>query len=125
MTTRRIARALLTAALASAALVTAGCGTKHEVVAEADTEGIWVDAGPLDYHVQGSRVLNVAQTPDHAYVQGLPRGSTQPSGKEVWFAIFMRIENKTDAPAQTAPDFKIEDTQGEQFSQYGLDANAN
>src|SRR4051794_3243101 len=125
MTTRRLARTLLTAALASAALVTSGCGTKHEVVAQADTEGVWVDSGPLDYHVQGSRVLNQAQTPDHAYLLGLPEGSTQPTGKEVWFAIFMRIENKSDAPARTAPTFKIEDTQGEQFSPYGLDANAN
>ena len=124
MTTRRLARTLLTAVLASAALVSAGCG-QEEVVAEADTEGIWVDAGALDYHIQGSRVLNPAEIPDRAYLQGLPNGSTQPTANEVWFAVFLRIENKTDGAQRTAPGFHIEDTEGDRFSPYGLDAGSN
>lgn len=125
MTMRRLARTLLTAVLASGALVTAGCGDKQEIVTEADTEGVWVDAGPLDYHVQGSRVLNPGETPDRAYLQGVPNGTAQPTGKEVWFAVFMRIENKTDQLVPTSKDFQIEDTEGDRFSPYGLDQNAN
>ena len=37
----------------------------------------------------------------------------------------MRIENKTDAPAATAKDFQIEDTEGTRFSAYGLDPKVN
>src|SRR3954468_23877051 len=98
MTTSRLARTILSAALAAAALAAAGCG-QEAVVTEADTEGVWVDSGPLDYHVQGSRVLNPGQVPDRSYLTGLPKGTAQPTGKEVWFAVFMRIENKTDRPA--------------------------
>ena len=102
MTPSRLARTLLTAVLAGAALVTAGCGNRHDVVTQAETEGIWVDAGPLDYHVQGSRVMESGVLPDRSYLSGLPNGTSTPAGDEVWFAVFMRIENKTDAAATTS-----------------------
>src|SRR5918995_274213 len=112
MPTRRLARTLLTAVLAAAALVSAGCGNKHDITTEAETEGIWVDVGPLDYHVQGSRVLEAGLVPDRSYLAGLPDGTTEPAGDEVWFAVFMRIENKTEEAAPTARDFEIHDTEG-------------
>src|SRR5919112_207299 len=98
MTHRRPLRLALTALLSTAALVAAGCG-QEEVVTRADTEGIWVDVGQLDYHIQGSRVLEPGVVPDKAYLKGLPTGVPQPSGKEIWFAVFLRIENRTDTPA--------------------------
>src|SRR4051794_748888 len=110
--------------LAAAALVMTGC-SKEAVTTNAATEGIWIDVGPLDYHIQGSRVLNPGQTPDSAYLTGLPIGSTQPTGKEVWFAVFLRIENKTKAPAPTARDFTITDTRGAVFRPYGLNPRIN
>ena len=125
MTTRRTARILLSAVLACAALVAAGCGNKHDITTEAETEGIWVDVGPLDYHVQGSRVLEEGLLPDRSYLEGLPNGTVQPAGNEVWFAVFMRIENKTDAPAPTAREFEIHDTEGKTFTPYGLDPKLN
>ena len=75
--------------------------------------------------MQGSRLLEPGQTPDAAYLKGLPESVAQPKGDEVWFAVFLRIENKTDAPQQTAPDFHIVDTEGDRFSQYGLSPDAN
>jgi hypothetical protein len=125
MTTSRAARTLLTAVLAAAALVSAGCGNKHEITTEAETEGIWVDVGPLDYHVQGSRVLEEGLLPDRSYLAGLPAGTAEPTGDEVWFAVFMRIENQTDEAVPTAREFEIHDTEGKTFTPFGLDPEAN
>ena len=96
-----------------AAVTVSACGS-HGNVVEAETEGIWVDVGTLDYHVQGSRQLNPAQVPDDRYLAGIPTGS-EPKADEIWFAIFLRIENKTDTAAPTAEEFEIEDTEGRKY----------
>src|SRR3954449_4434908 len=116
MRTRRLVRTVLLVAMFAVALVASGCGNKETVVTEAKTEGIWIDAGPLDYHVQGSRLLEPGQTPDASYLKGVPAGVAQPKGDEVWFAVFLRVENRTDQPAPSAKDFEIEDTLGHTFS---------
>jgi hypothetical protein len=125
MKTRRLARTALVATLSALSLAAAGCGNKEEVTTEAKTEGIWIDAGALDYHVQGSRVLEPGQTPDSAYLKGLPDGVAEPKGDEVWFAVFLRVENRTEQPAITAKEFEIIDTVGHTFTPYGLDPNEN
>jgi len=125
MTHRRSLRLALTALLSTAALAAAGCGNREDVTTSARTEGIWVDVGPLDYHIQGSRVLEPGLVPDKAYLHGLPSGVPQPSGKEIWFAVFLRVENKTDAAAQSARRFEIVDTRGASFTPYPLDTNRN
>src|SRR4051794_35463524 len=107
MRTRRLVRTVLLVAMFAVALVASGCGNKETVVTEAKTEGIWIDAGPLDYHVQGSRLLEPGQTPDSAYLKGLSDGTPQPKGDEVWFAIFLRIENRSDGTVPTARDFEV------------------
>jgi hypothetical protein len=119
MTVRR----LLTIAVCVVAV--AGCGNKEPETTTADTEGIWVDAGPLDYHVQGSRQLNPAQVPDDRYLTGVPESVAQPTGKETWFAVFLRIENRTEDPAVTASDFEIEDTEGDKFKPVAVDTKLN
>ena len=124
--TRSLARTALAAVLAVAALVAAGCGDKHEFTTVANTEGIWVDAGPLQYTIQGSRLLNPGQTPDGAYLRGLPIG-TRPlnNGKEVWFAVFLRIENRSGRPARTTQGFTITDTRGTTFRPLALRPSLN
>lgn len=116
-------RAPILAVLAAALLAT-GCGNKEPVTDKAKTEGIWVDAGTLDYHVQGSRILNPSQVPDDRYLAGVPPGA-QPTKDETWFAVFLRIENKTDAPAPTAEEFEIEDTEGNVYRPVELDTKVN
>src|SRR3954469_6597890 len=101
----KIVRAALLATVLAASLVASGCGSKEDVVTSADTEGIWVDAGPLDYHIQGSRVLEPGLVPDKSYLKGLPANLSQPSGKEIWFAVFLRVENRSDRSQPTARDF--------------------
>ncbi|MEA2178097.1 MAG: hypothetical protein QOG77_1394, partial [Solirubrobacteraceae bacterium] len=120
MTVRRLL------ALAVCAVAMAGCGNnKGSAVVEGDTEGIWIDVGALDYHVQGSRQLNPAQVPDDRYLEGVPEDVAQPTGKETWFAVFLRIENKTDHTAPTADEFEIEDTEGDIYKPVALDAKVN
>lgn len=118
------ARALL-AVVALLALVAAGCGNKHSVTTEGETEGIWVDVGGLDYHVQGSRQLNPAQVPDDAYLAGVPEDVEPPAADETWFVVFLRIENKTDAPEPTAEHFEIEDTEGDVYEPVEFEPEAN
>jgi len=121
---RRLARSAVLAVVAATALVGSGCGTE-KVVTHAETEGIWIDVGALDYHIQGSRVLEPGLVPDNAYLKGRPSDATDPTGEELWFAVFVRIENKSKTPAQTAEDFEIVDTQGKSFKPYALDPESN
>ncbi len=118
---------LLLALTIMAAVAASGCGSSDpgSAVVEADTEGVWVDVGPLDYHIQGSRQLNAAQVPDDRYLAGLGQGVTEPKADEIWFAVFLRIENKTDQAAQTAEEFEIEDTEGKVFKPVEQDTATN
>src|SRR4051812_30974082 len=116
MTSRRPVRTALVALLSAASLVAAGCGDKEDVTTSAKTEGIWLDAGALDYHIQGSRVLEPGLTPDNAYLKGIPSSVSRPTGRELWFAVFLRIENKTKQAALSARQFEIVDTQGNEFT---------
>lgn len=121
---RRFARSAVLAVVAATALVGAGCG-REEVVTVAETEGIWVDVGALDYHIQGSRVLEPGLVPDVSYLKGRPTSATDPTGEELWFAVFVRIENKSKTPAMSSPNFEIVDTQGKSFKPYALDPESN
>ncbi len=117
-------RAALIAVVAAAALVAGGCN-KQDVVTRAATEGIWLDVGALEYHIQGSRELNPAMVPDNKYLTGLPQGILPPEAKELWFAVFVRIENHSKSPHPTARKFEIVDTQGKVFQPLTLDSRVN
>jgi hypothetical protein len=108
MTARRLPLLLACVALA---LGVSACN-KEKVVTEAKTEGTFINVGPLDYQVQISRQLNPADPEDHAYVQGLAAGTTQPTAQETWFAVFLRVENNGNHAAPASNDFEIEDTEG-------------
>ena len=109
-------RHLLLALAATASLAAAGCGNKEEEVREGGTEGIYVTVNELKYQVQISRILNPGEIEDQGYLRGLPEGEeTQPAEDEVWFGVFMRVENDKEEPHATATEFEIEDTQGDTF----------
>lgn len=111
-------------ALPLALFAFAGCGGES-VTTEAPTEGVWIDAGSLDYHVQASRLLGPGLVPDVSYLKGVPRGVTQPTADEAWFAVFLRIENKTDRTVPTPSHFEIEDTLGSVFKPIALNTGVN
>ena len=111
--------------LTAAAGLLAGCGNRHAIVHVAETEGIYVDVGALDYQVQLSRELNPNVTPDNGYLAGLPEFIGTPDEDETWFAVFMRVQNQTDEPHDTAEEFEIVDTQEKVYRPVELDAESN
>jgi hypothetical protein len=118
---RRLALLFLAAV---AALVASGCGNKETTATVADTEGIYVTVDGLKYQIQISRILNPAAPDDSHYLRGV--AATETLGDdEVWYGIFMRVENDGDDPHATAENFKITDTQDDVYEPIELDAATN
>jgi hypothetical protein len=108
--------------LIALALVAAGCGQKHEIVHEAETEGIYVDVGNLVYQVQMSRFLNPGTIDDAEYLEGLPEGiPAQLPGDEIWFGVWMRVKNYSNDTLTPSDDFTIVDTEENEFRPIELD----
>ena len=100
----------LTLALALlATLVVAGCG-QEEGQLVADTEGIYLDVNDLKYQIEMSRYMNANDIEDREYLIGLPEGTAPPGGGEVWFGVWVRVENVTDEPHPVANNWEIVDT---------------
>jgi len=118
-------RLALLSLAALTALALGGCGNKEETATVADTEGIYVGVDGLTYQVQISRILNPASREDRWYLKGLPEGEEEPAEDEVWFAVFMRVENEGDDELEAVKDFKITDTQGTEFEPLELDTEVN
>jgi hypothetical protein len=107
--------ALLAALLASGALT--ACG-KHEStgrVRVAETEGIYLDIGDLKYQVEVSRQLNPLDVQDKPYLAGIPKADQRLSPDQVWFGVFLRVQNETGQALSPSADIQIKDTQDEVF----------
>jgi hypothetical protein len=122
---RRSTRTVLISCLGALALFGAGCGNRERATTEAPTEGLWLDVGALDYHIQGSRQLNPGIVPDDKYLSGMPQGVLPAGAKETYFGVFVRIENRTGRSHPTADQFQIVDTEGHVFKPLELQTNAN
>jgi hypothetical protein len=98
------------------ALVAAGCGANSEtgIQTAATDEGQYLEVGGLKYQVQISRQLNPSDNEDRGYLIGVPSG-VQPAPGEVWFAVFMRVQNDGDRPERATSDYSITDTQDNTF----------
>jgi hypothetical protein len=104
----------------------AGCGSKGEVVTEAETEGIYLDVGGLTYQVQLSRYLNPGDVEDKQYLMGLPEGiSPQLPGDETWFGVWMRVKNYSEEALRPTSSFTIVDTEENEFRPVPLDVKSN
>lgn len=100
-------------ALVAAALTLAACGNKTNSIHSAETEGIYLNVGPMKYQVQISRQLNPAAIPeDRTFVQDIVPSEAKLAPDELWFAVFVRVENPTSQPQKPAPDYTIVDTEG-------------
>jgi hypothetical protein len=122
---RRATRTVFVSCLGALALLGAGCGNKEEVTTEAPTEGLWLDVGALDYHIQGSRQLNPSLVPDRSYLMGLPQGILPAGAKETYFGVFVRVENRTEQPHPSASEFEIVDTEEHVFKPLEMRAESN
>src|SRR5215204_2047492 len=118
----RLARISLLFLTALAALAAGGCGNKVDTAIMADTEGIYVGVDGLTYQIQISRILNAADREDQAYLRGV---SEEPAEDEVWFGVFMRVENEGDREQPAAERFKIVDTQEQEFEPVEIDPELN
>jgi hypothetical protein len=107
-----------------AALALSACG--HEKVTVAETEGVYLDLGELKYQVQISRWLNPTDPQDFEFFRGLPPGmSPNLPADEIWFGVFMRVENTTDVPHPMADQFEIVDTTDAKYQPVQLDQKTN
>jgi hypothetical protein len=122
--TGRALRIVLGLLASVAALAVAACG-QHEVTV-AETEGIYLDLGELKYQVQISREVNPSDPQDREFFRGLPEGSTPNlPADEIWFAVFLRVENPTDEPQPMADQFEIVDTTETKYTPVLLDPKSN
>jgi hypothetical protein len=121
---RRSALAVLVTAVA--ALAATGCGSSEtgQLKNNAETEGIYLDLGGMKYQIQLSRYLNPSDVEDRSYLAGLPTG-VKPTGNEVWFGIWMRVQNETGKPLPVATEYEIHDTQGAVYRPVPIDAKSN
>ena len=106
---------LLVSAMVGAGSLASGCGQIEDVRTLGETEGLYIDVNNLRYQVQISRVLNPNDPDDRDYLAGVPEAE-QPEPGETFFAVFLRVQNTTkDTTAETAEEFEIVDTDGDQY----------
>ena len=89
------------------------CGNKQSKTLKAETEGPYVDLGDLKYQVQISRQLNPADIEDREYLKGV---TDQLGPEDLWFAVFVRVQNESDKAQKPATQFEIDDTEDNTYS---------
>jgi hypothetical protein len=115
VTGRRLRTLLVALVAVLGASTLAACGNKEEIVTSADTEGPYVDAGPLQYQVQISRQMNPADEEDKGYFVGVDNPEKQVGADETWFGVFVKVFNRTEDGHIPSKDFEIEDTVGKRY----------
>lgn len=100
-----------------------GCGNRHEVITEAETEGPYLNVGALKYQVQISRPLNPDDPEDRVYLQGVAPQEAALRADETWFAVFVRVVNETGRTHPSAEELEIEDTEGKRFEPVRVTGN--
>jgi len=118
---RRLA-ILLAAVFATAGL--SACGNhpdENAPVVRAKTEGLYLDIGELKYQVQVSRQLNPYDMQDKSLLIGVPADQRDLAPDEVWFGVFLRIQNETSDAQSPAANIEIDDTQDQVFRPVALE----
>jgi hypothetical protein len=105
--------AVLAALLVAGALGACGKHTPEDA-------RIKLDISDLKSQVQVSRQLNISDIQDAPYLAGLPVQDRELKPDEVWFGVFLRVQNETGDPLQPSADVEIKDTQGEIFKPVAL-----
>jgi hypothetical protein len=121
MTNRFLRLPLLLATLLAALTITA-CGGEKYPTEHGHGEGAYIQAGPLIYQVQMSRQLEPGNVEDVEYLEGLSADEPALAGDELWFGVWMRVQNATDEDHRSADHFKIVDTIGTEYEPIELPA---
>ena len=120
----RLRRPLAVLALLLAGGGLSACGNHHDEDARLqriEGEGFYLSLGELKYQVQLSRQLNPNTIQDRALLRGVPATDQQLAADEVWFGVFMQVENESDEPLRPSGDIEVIDTQEEVFKPLGLE----
>ncbi|HEX4345749.1 MAG TPA: hypothetical protein VHZ31_09315 [Solirubrobacteraceae bacterium] len=120
MTRPRRLSLLLFALLVSATLSACGVHESKGLVRTADTEGTYLDINGLKYQVEVSRQMNVYDTQDKPYMVGIPKAQQHLDPDQIWFGVFMRVQNEGSKPLRPSDDVQISDTQGKVYRPIGL-----
>jgi hypothetical protein len=103
------ARLIAVVTVVLAALALAACGASNDELNV--KEGEPVELGDLRYNVTITRFLNPSDEEDRAYLAGQP---ALPNDK-LWLGVFMQIENEGDSAQAIPTDFKVIDTQHNEY----------
>jgi hypothetical protein len=120
VTSPRILVLLLAAVLA---LGLSACGNEEtedetyqsENAQVAETEGIYLEIGEVKYQVQISRQLNPLMTDDTDFFSTMSEADRDIAKDELWFGVWMRVENESTEPVERASRFTITDTQENEY----------
>jgi hypothetical protein len=119
----RAVRIVLSTALVALAV---GCGSGTGQVTSAETEGLYLDINGLKYQVQMSRYLNPDDIEDRQYLVGLPEGTEELGADEIYFGVWVRVENTSaDETLPAASRWEIHDTQENIFRPLPVDGDIN
>jgi hypothetical protein len=121
----RLIRIVLASALV--AVVATGCGAKEGGEAlVAETEGLYLDVNGLKYQIEMSRYMNPSDIEDREYLIGLPESSPPPSEDEIYFGVWVRVENVSETETRPAASvWEIHDTQENVYRPIPLDPEIN
>jgi hypothetical protein len=98
------------------------CGNKQSKTLKAETEGTYVDLGDLKYQVEISRPLNPSDIEDREYLKGV---TDQLGTDDLWFAVFVRVQNESNKAQKPATQFEINDTEENTYNPVAIDAKSN
>jgi hypothetical protein len=120
MPARMPRRLLMLLCLLALAVGAASCGEAdtEQGVDEAAREGLAIDLDGVDYNVFITRQLNTRIPPDDAYVEA----GTEPDKGETLYGVFLQACNHSKDSHETVDDFKIVDSQGNEFEPEELPA---
>jgi len=114
--------AVLVALLVSGGLAACGKHLDEEArVVQIENEGYYLPLGELKYQVQGSRQLNPDDLQDRALLVGVPAADEDLKADEVWFGVFLQVENEASHPLNPSGEIEIIDTQEDIFKPLGLE----
>jgi hypothetical protein len=120
----RLLRIVLATALIG--VVAAGCGESTSPKTTAETEGLYLDINGLKYQIEMSRYINPNDVEDAEYLIGLPEGSEPPGEDEIYFGVWVRVENVSETETfPAATEWAIHDTQDNVYRPIPLDVDIN
>ena len=96
----------------------------RQASSQIENEGFYLSLGELKYQVQGSRQLNADDIQDKRVCSpACPPAQQMLKPDEVWFGVFMQVENEDDEPLNPSGDIEIIDTQEDVFKPLGARAD--